>query len=130
MLKVFLLFSIIGPGLITANIDNDAGGFYGCWGAYPFTQNNYIYASDMQYGLFILEYNSIYAGWSNGYIYDEYGEILANLELRSLLNNKIFQTDESGHYDFGFSEGVQTFEFSVHAHRSQLENKHYNYHYA
>ena len=26
MLKVFLLFSIIGPGLITANIDNDAGG--------------------------------------------------------------------------------------------------------
>jgi NRAMP (natural resistance-associated macrophage protein)-like metal ion transporter len=26
MLKVFLLMSIIGPGLITANIDNDAGG--------------------------------------------------------------------------------------------------------
>jgi Mn2+/Fe2+ NRAMP family transporter len=26
MLKIFLLMSIIGPGLITANIDNDAGG--------------------------------------------------------------------------------------------------------
>ena len=33
---------------------NDGAGFYGCWGAYPFTQNNYIYASDMQYGLFVL----------------------------------------------------------------------------
>jgi len=94
-------------------IDNDSDGFYACWGAYPFTQNNYIYASDMQYGLFILEYDSIYAGWSSGYIYDEYGQILANLELKSLLNNHIFHSDQFGYYEFGFPEGNQEFEFSI-----------------
>ena len=93
--------------------NNDSGGFYGCWGAYPFTQNNYIYASDMQYGLFVLEYNPIYAGWSSGYVYDEYEQPLANLELTSLLNGKTFETDQSGYYDFGFSEGMQDFEFSI-----------------
>ena len=94
-------------------IDNDYDGFYGCWGAYPFTQNNYIYASDMQYGLFVLEYDSVYAGWSSGYIYDGDGNPLENFEFRSLLNNKIFSTNQNGYYDFGFPEGNQSFDFSI-----------------
>ena len=45
--------------------DDDDNGFYGCWGAYPFTSNNYVYASDMQYGLFVFEFNEIDTGqWS------------------------------------------------------------------
>ena len=92
-------------------IDNDYDGFYGCWGAYPFSEANYIYASDMQYGLFVLEYNPIYAGWSSGYIYDEDNNPLPNLELQSLLNNKTFSTDQNGYYEFGFPEGIQSFGF-------------------
>ena len=93
--------------------NDDFGGFYGCWGAYPFTQNNYIYASDMQHGLFVLEYPPIYAGWSSGYIYDEYGQELVDLELKSVLNGKVFHTNQAGYYDFGFSEGIQDFEFLI-----------------
>ena len=37
--------------------NDDDDGFYGCWGAYPFTSNGYVYASDMQYGLYILDFD-------------------------------------------------------------------------
>lgn len=93
--------------------NNDQGGFYGCWGAYPFAQNNYVYASDMQYGLFILEYNRINAGWSNGYIYDDSENAISNLALKSLLNDKVYYSDSNGYYDFGFSEGNHQFEFII-----------------
>ncbi|RMG23970.1 MAG: choice-of-anchor B family protein, partial [Methanobacteriota archaeon] len=33
---------------------NDAPGFWGCWGAYPFTSNGYIYASDINSYLTVL----------------------------------------------------------------------------
>ena len=94
-------------------IDDDNDGFYGCWGAYPFAENDYIYASDMQYGLFVFDYEPVYAGWSEGYIYNDEGTVLSNLEMRSLLNNKVFLTDSNGYYKFGFSQGVQDFEFSI-----------------
>ena len=94
-------------------IDDDNDGFYGCWGAYPFAENDYIYASDMQYGLFVFDYEPVYAGWSEGYIYNDEGIVLSNLEMRSLLNNKVFLTDSNGYYKFGFSQGVQDFEFSI-----------------
>ena len=35
---------------------NNDGGYIGCWGAYPFTSNGYVYASDMQYGLYIFNF--------------------------------------------------------------------------
>ena len=93
--------------------DNDQDGFYGCWGAYPFAENNYVYASDMQYGLFILDYNPVYAGWSSGYVYDSDGNSISNLEIKSLLNDKIFSSNQQGYYDFGFPEGIQNFEISI-----------------
>jgi len=114
--KVVDLYNPIKPVEVAAYdtyIDNDEDGFYGCWGAYPFTDNNYIYASDMQYGLFILEYNPIYAGWSNGYVYDANSNPISNIEFRSLLNNKTFSSDGLGYYEIGFPEGIQDFEFSI-----------------
>ena len=89
-------------------LDDDSG-FYGCWGAYPFTNNTYVYASDMQYGLYVFEFNEIQAGFVNGYIYFN-GEIpLANSTIKSSLNNKTFYTDENGFYDFGFPSGPHEF---------------------
>ena len=89
-------------------INNDNSGFYGCWGAYPFTDNNYIYASDMQYGLFVLDYDWIEAGWVSGYVYDISGNLISG-SLRSVLNQKTFSVN-NGYYEIGFAEGNQTFE--------------------
>jgi len=88
---------------------NDDGGFYGCWGAYPFTNNGYIYASDMQYGLYIFEFDEIKAGFVNGYIFFNSDVPLVNSSIKSLFNNKVFYTDENGFYDFGFPEGTHDF---------------------
>ena len=89
--------------------DDDNNGFYGCWGAYPFTSNNYIYASDMQYGLFVFAFNNIKAGWIYGRVIDQ-GFPVSGLEIRSTLNGRTFITDLSGEYSFGFPECEQEFE--------------------
>ena len=87
---------------------NDNEGFYGCWGAYPFTQNNYVYASDMQNGLFVFDFNNINAGWRNGLLY--INNVLApNISIQSTLNNKMFSTNDNGYFNFGFPEGEHSF---------------------
>ena len=91
----------------TCPLNND-GGYYGCWGAYPFTNNNYIYASDMQNGLYIFDYQEVYAGYVNGILYNENSPI-ANASIKSLLNNKMYTTDENGFFDFGHSAGLHNF---------------------
>ena len=88
---------------------DDNGGFYGCWGAYPFTNNNYVYASDMQNGLYIFNFENIKAGYVNGYIYFNSTIPLSNATLRSLFNNKEFYTDNNGYFDFGFPQGEHQF---------------------
>ncbi len=93
--------------------DNDAGGYYGCWGAYPYTENGYIYASDMQNGLFILDYEPTFAGWRTGQLFDIDGNELANVELISTLNNKSFNTDELGRFNIGFPHGEHHFNVYV-----------------
>ena len=90
--------------------DDDNDGFYGCWGAYPFTSNSYVYASDMQYGLFVFEFDDIEAGWVYGVITDENGPV-EDVEIKSTLNGGIFTSNSNGYYEFGFPEGEQTFEF-------------------
>ena len=90
--------------------DDDDNDFYGCWGAFPFTSNGYVYASDMQNGLFIFEFKNIKAGWVYGKILDQ-GVPVPGLELKSTLNGKIFTTNLFGEYSFGFPEGDQEFEF-------------------
>jgi len=90
--------------------DDDSDGFYGCWGAYPFTANNYVYASDMQYGLFVFSFDDVEAGWVYGTITDG-GQSVAGVEIKSLLNGKIFTSNLNGEYEFGFPEGDHEFEF-------------------
>jgi len=89
--------------------ENDNEGFYGCWGAYPFTNNNFVYASDMQTGLHIFNFENIRAGFANGYIYFNNSVPLSNATLKSTLNNKEFYTDQNGYFDFGFAQGEHDF---------------------
>ena len=113
-LKIIDIFNPYDPIEVAAYdtySENNDEGFYGCWGAYPFTNNNYIYASDMQNGLFILNFNNINAGWINGTLYIN-DEIAPNTSIESLLNNKIFSTDNQGYFSFGFPEGEQQFKIN------------------
>tara|TARA_Y100000590_G_scaffold340638_1_gene388506 strand:+ start:1353 stop:2789 length:1437 start_codon:yes stop_codon:yes gene_type:complete len=89
--------------------DNDDGGFYGCWGAFPYTQNGYVYASDMQHGLFVFNFDSVYAGYVNGYIFFNNDVPLANASIKAELNNKIYYTDDNGYFNFGFPQGEHQF---------------------
>jgi len=89
---------------------NDYTGYNGCWGAYPFTQNGMLYASDMQNGLFILDYSPKYASWKIGHLYNEDGQALLNVELKSVLNEKSFFTDMVGGFNIGFPNGEYEFE--------------------
>ena len=71
-IKIIDIFNPVRPVEVAAYDTypiNDEGGFYGCWGTYPFASNEYIYASDMQNGLFILNFENINAGWTYGNIY-------------------------------------------------------------
>ena len=90
--------------------DDDNDGFYGCWGVYPFAANNYVYASDMQYGLYILDHGEIEAGWVIGYTY-EIDATVPFMEIRSTLNGKSFYADMTGYYHLGFPQGNHEFEF-------------------
>jgi len=113
-IKIVDIFNPYDPIEVAAYdtyLENDDGGFYGCWGAYPFTNNNYIYASDMQNGLFILDFNDINAGWINGVLYIN-DEVAPNTSIQSVLNNKIFLTDSQGYFSFGFPEGNQQFKIN------------------
>ncbi len=111
IIDIFNPFDPIEVAAYDTYTQNDNGGFYGCWGAYPFTNNNYIYASDMQNGLFVLEFDQINAGWINGILYIN-NQIAPNTSIQSLLNNKIFTTNNQGEFNFGFPEGSHQFKIN------------------
>ena len=89
---------------------NNDGGYYGCWGAYPYTQNSHIYASDMQNGLYVFNFDDISAGFINGHLYyEDINSPAINSSIKSLLNEKMYYTDENGYYNFGHAEGTHEF---------------------
>ena len=90
---------------------NDGDGYYGCWGAFPYTENGYIYASDMQNGLYVLSFEPIYAGWIIGNIFDNTGNPLPdNAEIFSNLDGRKFSIQENGLYHIGMPAGLHSFD--------------------
>jgi len=88
----------------------NGSGYVGCWGAYPFTNNNMVFASDMQNGLYVFDFEPIYAGWTQGTLHLNTSNIIANATLKSTLNNSEYLTDENGYFYIGFPEGIHDFE--------------------
>ena len=88
----------------------NGSGYVGCWGAYPFTDNNMVFASDMQNGLYIFDFEPIYAGWVEGTLYLNISNIIPDATLKSTLNNKEYLTDENGYFHIGFPQGTHEFE--------------------
>ena len=91
-------------------IQGNGSGYVGCWGAYPFTDNNMVFASDMQNGLYILNFEPTYAGWVQGTLYLNASNIISDATFKSILNNNEYLSDENGFFHIGFPQGIHEFE--------------------
>ena len=90
---------------------DDSDGYYGCWGAFPFTQNGFVYASDMQNGLHVLEFDPVYAGWFSATLRDNMGLPIDNDAIvYSQLDGRIFDIQDNGNVLIGMPEGERTFD--------------------
>ena len=69
-----------------------------------------IFASDMQNGLYIFDYEPKYAGWVEGTIYLNASNIIADATLKSILNNSEYPSDDNGYFYIGFPQGIHEFE--------------------
>jgi choice-of-anchor B domain-containing protein len=93
---------------------DDSEGYYGCWGAFPYSSNGYVYASDMQNGLHVLEFEPIYAGWFSGNIYDNSGfPISNNAIITAELDGREFNIESNGYVNIGMPEGEHTFNVQI-----------------
>jgi choice-of-anchor B domain-containing protein len=57
-------------------------GFFGCWGVYPFAQNNMVFGSDMQYGLYVVKVDYVRACYLEGKITDAAGNPIVNARIQ------------------------------------------------
>ncbi len=76
--------------------------FHGCWGVYPLDDEDYVYGSDIENGLFILKFDYKRACYLEGKITDTNGTPLSNAVIEIIsdqLNRKV--SDPSGRYKTG-----------------------------
>ena len=93
---------------------DDGAGYYGCWGAFPYTSNGYVYASDMQNGLYVLDFDTIYAGWFLVNIYDELDiPIPINSIIKADLDDREFTVNSNGAVHIGMPAGLHSFSVFI-----------------
>lgn len=105
----------------------DAGGFSGCWGVYPYFSDDLIIASDMQYGLQILQPNYQRAAWLEGTATDLVSGLKLNgvrvelMKSGNLVASK--NTNGQGNYATGVGAGgMHEVKFSKPGYYSQTVN--------
>jgi choice-of-anchor B domain-containing protein len=77
-------------------------GFFGCWGAFPYTGSNLVYASDINNGLFVVDVDYKRACYLEGQITNEEGKGINNVfvEILSDQTNREYSAP-SGQYRTG-----------------------------
>ncbi|MBK8080679.1 MAG: choice-of-anchor B family protein [Saprospiraceae bacterium] len=77
-------------------------GFSGCWGAFPFAENNHVYASDINNGLFVVKVDYKRAAYLEGTVKDEIGNPVEGVRIliKSDQVNREF-TDAAGVFKTG-----------------------------
>jgi len=81
-----------------ASYDTDTGGGSGCWGAFPFF-DDYILASDMTHGLFVLRSIPASAAFLEGTIRGSEDNLLQDAVIHVMTYDSIFEiTNASGNY--------------------------------
>lgn len=79
--------------------------FDGCWGAYPFTPSGFVYATDQETGLFVLEFNGKRASRIKGWVFDaETGVAIANAQVEVGNAERTIASDLTGEYRLGLTE--------------------------
>jgi choice-of-anchor B domain-containing protein len=93
---------------------NDAGGFHGCWGVYPWLPSGLIIAADIENGLYVLQPNYTRASYLVGKVNDLVcGTELKDVKVEILSTNAEKYTDISGNYKTGFAgSGTYDVRFS------------------
>lgn len=79
-------------------------GFFGCWGVYPYTGSNIVYASDINNGLFIVEIDYKRACYVEGSVRDINGNPIPNARIEILgdqINRRL--SDPSGYFKTGIA---------------------------
>lgn len=81
--------------------------YHGAWGAFPYTDNNLVYVSDIENGLFILDVDYVRASYLEGNIFDQNGKAIPNVKITIHGDkNNINYTTPNGSYKTGtFIEG-------------------------
>ena len=88
-------------------------GFFGCWGAFPFTGSDIVYASDINNGLFIVNVDYKRACYLEGTIRDSNGAAIPNAKIEIIddqMNRKF--SDPSGYFKTGIASSG-TFEVRI-----------------
>lgn len=92
---------------------DDSPNFNGAWGVYPFTQNGMIFISDIQTGLYVVQFDTVRAGGLQGTITDaQTGIPVENVEVHFLEAHKTVSSDPNGNYALRTFEGNHTIVFS------------------
>jgi len=93
---------------------NDAGGFHGAWGTYPWLPSGNILVSDIEEGLFIIGPNYMRACWLEGKVTDSVcGDNLNDVVVEIVSTSYIESTNVSGNYAFGTpTSGTYSVQFS------------------
>jgi choice-of-anchor B domain-containing protein len=81
---------------------NDQGGYEGNWGAFPFTSSGYVYATDMQFGLFVIEFNGRRGSRIRGRIVDsQTSQPLEGVAVEVVEVGQRTVSDEEGRFKLG-----------------------------
>ena len=88
-------------------------GFYGAWGAYPFSPSGSIYISDINSGLYVLQPNYQRACWLEGQVTDQQsGANLFDVQVNIINHQQEDNTDLNGLYKTGTGlSGTYTVEY-------------------
>ena len=85
--------------------DNTGAAFEGNWGAFPFTSSGYIYATDEDFGLFVVSFNGRKAGRLSGKILDaQSGQPVSGLTIEVKELEQSTASDAEGNYKLGFPD--------------------------
>jgi len=84
---------------------SNQGGFEGNWGAFPFTSSGYIYATDEDFGLFVVSFNGRRAARLSGQVLDaKTGQPVSDVTIEVKELEQSTTSDAEGNYKLGFSD--------------------------